>query len=85
MPSRKRSARTWIARFLLTLMLYVLSSGPVYRLTWWLIERGYNPEKVGSVFPIIYSPISWICKHSEIADHAWRWYINQWDPILKNN
>jgi hypothetical protein len=70
---RRRGFLFWIAPTLLLLVLYVLSSGPAWRLYW----NGYVSYPT---IRTLYKPIFWIHKTSEPTGQWIDWYLNLWFP-----
>lgn len=69
-PARPRNPWvSWLVWLILTLMLYVLSSGPVF----WLAQKRYIPEQVW----FIYFPLGFLPSgiHDLILRY-WEWWLN---------
>jgi hypothetical protein len=60
-------------RVLLVLMIYVLSTGPLY----WAIYESFTDN--GSFFLArLYYPLVLACKHSEVVCNWFDWYVGLW-------
>ena len=71
--------KLWSLRFSVTiilaiLVLYVLSTGPV----WWLHKHGFLSKPA---FVTIYQPVGYFIEHSP-ADIFYR-YIAKWSPVIE--
>ncbi|MCA9071336.1 MAG: hypothetical protein KDA84_20555 [Planctomycetaceae bacterium] len=60
-------------RVLMVLIIYILSTGPMY----WLIFAGYQAS--GSSFLAnLYFPIVWACEQSDLICTWFDWYVGLW-------
>jgi hypothetical protein len=62
------------ALFAAVLVLYVVSIGPVYRITWTPV-----PKPAGRV-AAFYAPLDWVCGQSPALEKALYDYVDLWLP-----
>lgn len=74
------------------LLLYVLSTGPVYAWNsrWWaraVAEQGADRDAAlarvlahGQSIKTLYAPLIWLSDRSPAAQGAFRWYLELWEP-----
>lgn len=60
-------------RAMIVLILYVLSTGPMY----WLIFAGYQASG-SSIIANLYFPIVWACQQSDVICNWFDWYVGLW-------
>lgn len=67
---------TWLRyynSFVILLLLYVLSTGPMY----WLIHRAYFNVGGARFIAAFYYPIAWLCEFEPVS-RWFDWYIGLW-------
>ena len=74
-PFRVRLLRAYCWT-LLILLLYVLSTGPMY----WRIYEAYNLN-TSSLLQRIYLPIVLLCESSDTVNSWFNWYVGLWIGI----
>ena len=72
-------------RYLIPVMLfalpvaYLISTGPVMAL-----NARYNHGDEPS-WGRIYSPVFWVCDHSQLFTSAMQWYLEKWMPAVEHS
>ena len=67
---------TTLVLLILLPLLYVLSVGPCT----WFASRGYVDTGEGSFFPVLYSPLRWVCVQDERLFKVMFWYNSLFLP-----
>jgi hypothetical protein len=75
--SKRPATVTWLLWFLLALLLYVFSVGPVNRLE----QAGLIPY---AVVRTVYAPIESFCLAHPSAFRCYFWYLHRWRVYLIN-
>jgi hypothetical protein len=64
-----------LAAMAISLLMYVLSVGPVM----WLNNRGRLPSAMHECAVLIYAPLDWLVHNSETANRVLFWYAAFWE------
>jgi hypothetical protein len=68
----------WISSAGVFLVLYVLSTGPVVRLSLELSGPLWRVEDVWSVLEFLYAPLIFLAEHFSLVSDFFEWYLQFW-------
>ncbi len=78
-PKKQRTWKSVLSTTVVFLVLYVLSTGPVY----WLETRGLLFDEdgfLGHLTQCFYNPLLWLALKSDAFFSFFYWYIELWSP-----